>query len=76
MTDEDQQLDLESKSFKDVKIVVAEDQRINLDVLKGHLQEIGVYGDCAFCIDGQQTIDTCKEILDLAINDTVIVTDT
>ena len=34
----------------------------------GHLQEIGVFGDCALCVDGQQTIDTCKEILDLAIN--------
>jgi hypothetical protein len=36
---------------------------------------MGVYGECAVCIDGQQTIDTCKEIINLAAKDFETVTD-
>ena len=55
------------------KIVVAEDQEVNIDVLSDHLQTLGAFENTEMCIDGQSTIDKCKQIIDEAISDTSCV---
>ena len=50
------------------KIVVAEDQAVNIDVLQDHLKTLGVFENSEMCIDGQSTIDKCKQIIDKAIS--------
>lgn len=46
-----------------MKVVVADDQLINIEVIKSHLAELGLAGSCCFCINGQETIDAVKSIV-------------
>lgn len=48
------------------KILVADDQDINLEVLKQFFSSLKVE-DVKYCIDGQIAIDACKAILDEAV---------
>jgi CheY-like chemotaxis protein len=52
------------------RIVAADDQLINLEVLKTQLTEIGLHSKCTYCIDGQVVIDEVKRILDEEILET------
>jgi hypothetical protein len=49
--------------LSDMKVVVADDQLINIEVIKSHLAELGLAGSCCFCINGQETIDAVKSIV-------------
>lgn len=50
-------------------IIVAEDQLINIEVLKTHMSELGVQQITSFCINGQEAIDTAKRILEQTLVD-------
>lgn len=45
------------------KIIAADDQLINLEVLKFQMSEIGIAEKCLYCVDGQSVIDKTKSIL-------------
>ena len=45
------------------KIIAADDQLINLEVLKYQMSEIGIADKCLYCIDGQAVIDKAKSVL-------------
>ena len=49
------------------KIIVADDQLINLEVVKGYTQIMGLFDLIEFCIDGQKAIDIAKKELDNAL---------
>jgi len=49
------------------KIVVADDQLMNIEILKSHMQDLGLVDSCLFCINGQDTIDTVKSVVDEAL---------
>ena len=52
------------------KIVIADDQHINAEVLKLHLDELGILEEqCTFLCDGQATIDYVIEFVEEAIVD-------
>jgi CheY-like chemotaxis protein len=43
------------------KIVVADDQQVNLEIMKIHFIELGIStADSEFCGDGQQCINRCE----------------
>jgi CheY-like chemotaxis protein len=44
-------------------IIAADDQLINLEVLKSKLTEIGVQEKVTYCVNGQDTIDRAKRII-------------
>lgn len=50
--------------------MAADDQLINLEVLKTQLIEIGLHSKCTYCIDGQVVIDEVKRILEEDILET------
>jgi len=50
------------------KILVADDQHINIEVLQQHLTKLDVIKRCEFFYDGQLTIDRTKELIDDAIS--------
>lgn len=49
---------------KEAKIVVAEDQMINLAVLKGNLSELGLTSKCEFVMNGQDAVEKCCKIIE------------
>ena len=49
--------------------MVADDQLINIEVIKTHLTELGHINTCNFCINGQETIDKVKELVDTAVRE-------
>ena len=53
-------------SFKDKirQIIVAEDQALNLHVLKNQLSKLDLLARTTFCTDGQEAINRVKTILD------------
>ena len=52
------------------KIIVAEDQFINLEIMKQYFEQIGILNsDYSFCIDGQEAIDKSISIINQSIND-------
>ena len=44
-------------------VVVADDQHINLEVLKNTLTELGIIDKTQFCVNGQEAIDVSKRII-------------
>ena len=48
-------------------IIVAEDQIVNLEVLKSFIFKLGLLENTIFCIDGQKAIDAAKNALDDAL---------
>jgi hypothetical protein len=50
-----------------MRVVVADDQLINIEVIKSQVAELGLTSCCSFCINGQETIDTVKSIVELAL---------
>lgn len=48
------------------KIIVADDQDINLAILREFFGSLNVQ-DVTYCINGQTAIDTCKAIMDDAV---------
>jgi PleD family two-component response regulator len=48
------------------KILVADDQRLNLEALKLNLEDIGLLSQSEFFIDGQQLVDYVQETLQAA----------
>ncbi len=63
---EDERLTAELDPIKLGKIIVADDQDINLAVLKEFFGSLNVQ-DVTYCINGQTAIDTCKSLLNEAI---------
>jgi CheY-like chemotaxis protein len=57
---------IQTNSFADKisRIVAADDQLINLEVLKTQLTEVGLHSKCTYCIDGQLVIDEVKRIME------------
>ena len=49
---------------KEPRIIVAEDQMINLAVLKGNLGELGLTSKCEFVMNGQDAVEKCCKIID------------
>ena len=47
--------------------MAADDQLINLEVLKRQLTDLGLHEKCTYCIDGQQIIEKSKGVLEEAI---------
>jgi CheY-like chemotaxis protein len=62
------------ESYANARIVAADDQLINIEVLKSNIEELGLASTCDFCINGQDTIDTVKRIVDegLASRDALV----
>ena len=56
-----------SNKILEGKIIVADDQLINLEVVKGYTQIMGLFDLIEFCIDGQKAIDIAKKELDNAL---------
>jgi len=54
-------------------IVAADDQLINLEVLKNSLNEIGVCEKVQFCVNGQEAIDAVKRIIEAYILNPVLI---
>ena len=48
------------------RIIVAEDQHINLDILKTYMETLGILENCDFCVNGQIAIDRAKSLIDEA----------
>ena len=46
------------------RIVVAEDQPINLQVIKNQIETLGLTSITEFCVDGQDTVERVQKILD------------
>jgi hypothetical protein len=51
------------------KIIAAEDQMINIEILRGYIERLGLLKSTTFCIDGQKAIDLAKSLLDDALSD-------
>ena len=51
-----------------VRIVAADDQLINIEALKSHIEALELSGSSEFCINGEDTINKVKLILDDAIS--------
>ena len=49
------------------KIMAADDQLINLEVLKRQLTEVGLHEKTTYCIDGMEVIEKSKMVLEEAI---------
>ena len=45
-------------------IIVADDQLINLEVLKNTLREIGVKEKASYYVNGQEAIDAAKRMIE------------
>jgi CheY-like chemotaxis protein len=52
----------------DDTILVADDQAINLEVIKQHLNRLNFMGISHFAVDGQECIDSAKEIFDYQLS--------
>ena len=48
-----------------LKILVADDQRVNLDVIRMNMEQMTLLKDLEFFTDGQQVIDRIMEILEM-----------
>jgi hypothetical protein len=42
---------------------------INIEILKGYIERLGLLKSTTFCIDGQKAIDISKSLLDDALSD-------
>ena len=49
-------------------ILVADDQAINLAVIKQHLRKLDFMGISQFAVDGQECIDSAKEIFEYQLS--------
>lgn len=49
------------------KIIIAEDQPINIQVIKYQLESFNIISSCEFCFNGEEVIELAKEIYDEAI---------
>ena len=46
------------------QIIVAEDQKVNLDALQMKINAVGINVNCEYCIDGQETLQVALDILE------------
>lgn len=53
---------------------MAEDQLVNLEILQGYLQRLGVDKISNICINGQLAIDKCKALIDKALHESQLGT--
>ena len=60
----EEEVEEELKENRILKVLVADDQRINLEVLKMNLEEAGFIKGTEFYVNGQQVIDRVKEFFD------------
>ena len=51
------------------KIIIADDQLINIEVLKTQIEELGQLYRCEFCYDGDKTLAKAIEITEQAIQE-------
>ncbi len=61
-----QELKADKKQTSGLKIVVADDRDLNIQVIRANLEALGIVGT-VYCFDGQQVIQTCMNLLDDAI---------
>ena len=50
------------------RIIAADDQLINLEVLKYQMSEIGIAEKCLYCINGQAVVDKTRIIIQETIS--------
>lgn len=50
------------------KIIIAEDQLINVTVLKQQLQAMNLLDQCIFCFDGAEAFDVCVDTIKEAVS--------
>ena len=50
-------------------IIIAEDQLINMQILKTQIEELSQLSRCEFCYDGEETIAKVIEITEKAIKE-------
>ena len=53
--------------FKNARIVAADDQLINIEVLQQQIETLGLTSTSNFCVNGQETIDTVQRIVNEAL---------
>lgn len=53
--------------FKNARIVAADDQLINIEVLQQQIETLGLTSTSDFCVNGQETIDTVQRIVNEAL---------
>ena len=51
------------------KIIIADDQKINLEAIRMNLESIGITENLCFCSDGQAAIEIALSLLNNAINE-------
>ena len=49
-------------------IIVAEDQKINLEALQMNINNLGIDSKIEYCIDGRETLQVALEILEEALS--------
>jgi CheY-like chemotaxis protein len=54
------------------KIVVAEDQAINVEILKGYFETLRLVSDVTICINGQEAIDKCCNIINESLMEAIL----
>lgn len=50
------------------KIIVAEDQMINMQVIKSQLKQLGLINESEFCYNGDEAVDQAIKIIGEVIN--------
>jgi hypothetical protein len=44
---------------------------MNLEILQTHLERLGVIKISSVCVDGQQAIDKCKNLIDTVLRESI-----
>jgi len=60
-------IDTFTQEEKSLKVLVADDQRINLEAMKMNLKEVGFIEGTEYFVNGQEVIDRVKEIFETRI---------
>ena len=63
------ELSQQNWNFELNKIIVADDQLINIQVIQGQMKELGYHHNCEYYYDGQAAIDGAKKLINNADND-------
>jgi CheY-like chemotaxis protein len=50
------------------RIIIAEDQIINMEVIKSQIREEGLLDRCEFCFNGQEAIEKAQKVIIEAID--------
>jgi CheY-like chemotaxis protein len=54
-------------------IVVAEDQAINFEIMKGYFETLHMVSAVSICINGQAAIDKCISLIDDSLKESILI---